>query len=99
MLTDRAIPPPVRPDDDPLADPNWQEPEQPSVKLSWFRLLFLILALSAVGAGSTVAVMRYREAGTRVKSWAVPYVDVTLTPTFEFQDPDVNPANDVALAF
>jgi chitinase len=29
----------------------------------------------------------------------VPYVDVTLTPTFQFQDPDANPANDVALGF
>ncbi len=99
MATDRTTPQPVRPDDDPLADPNWQEPEQPAEKLSWLRLLFLILVIGAVGAGSATAVMRYRDAGTRVKSWAVPYVDVTLTPTFEFQDPDANPANDVALAF
>ncbi|AEV81575.1 chitinase [Actinoplanes sp. SE50] len=100
MLTDRATPQTVRPDDDPLADPNWQEPEQPGERLSWFRLLFLILALGAVGAGSTFGAMRLREnAGTRAKSWAVPYVDVTLTPTFEFQDPDANPANDVALGF
>ena len=26
-------------------------------------------------------------------------MDVTLTPTFEFQDPAANPARDVALAF
>jgi chitinase len=87
------------PDDDPLADPNWQEPDQPVERLSWPRVLFLVLVVGALGAGSTTAVMRYRDAGTRVKSWAVPYVDVTLTPTFEFQDPDANPANDVALAF
>ena len=35
----------------------------------------------------------------RAKSWSVPYVDVTLTPTFQFQDPQSNPARDVALAF
>ena len=35
----------------------------------------------------------------RAKSWSVPYVDVTLTPTYQFQDPQSNPARDVALAF
>jgi len=100
MLTDRAIQQSVRPEDDPLADENWQEPEAPAERLSWLRLGVLILVLAGLGAGGTFAVLHLREtAGPTAKSWAVPYVDVTLTPTFEFQDPEANPANDVALAF
>ena len=87
-------------EDDPLADPDWREPEAPVLRLSWVRLGFLILLVAVVGAGGTFAALRLRAtAGPIAKSWAVPYVDVTLTPTFEFQDPEANPANDVALAF
>ena len=100
MLTDRAIQQAVRPEDDPLSDENWQEPEAPAERLSWLRLGVLILVLAGLGAGGTFAVLHLRDtAGPTAKSWAVPYVDVTLTPTFEFQDPEANPANDVALAF
>jgi chitinase len=85
---------------DPLADPDWQEPEAPAERLSWARLGLLVLVLGLLGTGGTLAVLHLRDtAGTPAKSWAVPYVDVTLTPTFEFQDPQANPANDVALAF
>jgi chitinase len=99
MVTDRTIQS-VRPDFDPLADPDWQEPEAPGERLSWLRLGTLILVLAGLGAGGTFAVLHLRDtAGPTAKSWAVPYVDVTLTPTFEFQDPVANPANDVALAF
>ncbi|MFF5288411.1 chitinase [Paractinoplanes globisporus] len=85
---------------DPLADPDWPEPEGPEQRLSWWRLGFLILVIGALGAGGWFGVRHVRNsAGATAKSWAVPYVDVTLTPTFEFQDPAANPANDVALAF
>jgi chitinase len=92
---------PVRPEHhDPLADPDWQEPEAPAERLSWLRLGLLILVLAGLGAGGTFGVLHLRNtAGPTAKSWAVPYVDVTLTPTFEFQDPAANPANNVALAF
>jgi chitinase len=96
MLTQQS----VRPDYDPLADPDWQEPEGPVERLSWFRVGILILVLAGLGAGGTFAVLHLRDtSGPTAKSWAVPYVDVTLTPTFEFQDPVANPANNVALAF
>ncbi|WP_250001527.1 chitinase [Actinoplanes sp. M2I2] len=99
-MTDRATPVAVRADHDPLADPDWQEPEQPRSRLSWTRLLILLLVLGLAGAGGTFEVMHLRNtAGPTAKSWAVPYVDVTLTPTFQFQDPTANPANDVALGF
>ncbi|GLY98593.1 chitinase [Actinoplanes sp. NBRC 103695] len=100
MPTNGATLPSARPDLDPLADPDWQEPEPPAERLSWLRLSFLILVVAALGGGGTLGVLHFRDtAGPTAKSWAVPYVDVTLTPTFEFQDPAVNPANDVALAF
>ncbi|MEV6298964.1 chitinase [Actinoplanes sp. NPDC051861] len=95
MLTDRAAPLA-----DPLLDPDWQEPEAPVHRLSWLRLSFLLLLVAALGAGGFAAVTHLRDtSGPTAKSWAVPYVDVTLTPTFEFQDPALNPANSVALAF
>jgi chitinase len=90
----------VRPEHEPLADPDWQEPPAPVERLSWLRLGLLVLVLAGIGGGSTIAVLHLRNtAGPTAKSWAVPYVDVTLTPTFEFQDPKANPANSVALAF
>jgi chitinase len=99
-LTDRTAQQSVRAEHDPLADPDWQEPEAPVERLSWLRLGILILVLAGLGAGGTFAVQHLRDtAGPTAKSWAVPYVDVTLTPTFEFQDPEANPSNNVALAF
>jgi chitinase len=81
-------------------DPEWQELEEPAARLSWLRLGILLVVLAGLGAVGTVAVLHLRDtAGPTAKSWAVPYVDVTLTPTFEFQDPSANPAQDVALAF
>jgi chitinase len=100
MLTDRATRQSIRPEHDPLADPDWQEPAAQAERFSWLRLGVLVLALAGLGAGGTFAVLHLRDtAGPTAKSWAVPYVDVTLTPTFQFQDPAANPANDVALAF
>jgi chitinase len=100
MLTDGTTQPAVRTEHDPLADPDWQEPETPGERLSWLRLGVLVVVLAALGAGGTVAVLHLRDtAGPTAKSWLVPYVDVTLTPTFQFQDPAANPANNVALAF
>src|SRR3954468_12038138 len=99
-MTDRATLGAVRTEYDPLAAPDWQEPEQPRRRLSWTRLSILVLALGLAGAGGTLEVLHLRNtSGPTAKSWAVPYVDVTLTPTFQFQDPTANPANDVALGF
>ncbi|MDT0274651.1 chitinase [Blastococcus goldschmidtiae] len=77
--------------------------EQPVARrLSWTRLGLLLLLVGAVAGGTfaslTGAVGRATAAATTT-SWSVPYVDVTLTPTFQFQDPAANPARTVALAF
>jgi chitinase len=75
-------------------------PEGPTERLSWVRLSILVLVVLAIGAVALAGVQR-AVAGerTRVPSWFVPYVDVTLTPTYQFQDPQSNPARDVALGF
>ncbi|MGY1825200.1 MULTISPECIES: chitinase [unclassified Blastococcus] len=78
-----------------------RDEEQPVARrLSWARVGLLLLVVAAVAGGAFVSVT---EAADRTEpaslSWSVPYVDVTLTPTFQFQDPSVNPARTVALAF
>ena len=79
---------------DELDDPS------PEMRLSWGRLGIVALVLGFVsGAGFLV----FRDAAASPtaleRSWSVPYVDVTLTPAYEFQDPRTNPARDIALAF
>jgi chitinase len=105
MLTDRAHPPaadqpaptPPVPGED---DEDWSEPQGPVQRLAWGRLAILVLVVAGLAAGATAGVTHLRAtAGSTAASWAVPYVDVTLTPTFQFQDPQANPARDIALAF
>jgi chitinase len=75
--------------------------EQPvERRLSWSRLAILLVVLAAVTGGAFVSVSEaVGRPDTATVSWSVPYVDVTLTPTFQFQDPAANPARTVALAF
>jgi chitinase len=86
----------LAPDDvsDDFDDPKTEE------KLSFARLGILVLVVGLVGGAGYLAV---RDAATASpvleSSWSVPYVDVTLTPSYAFQDPRTNPARDIALAF
>ncbi|MBJ7451520.1 MAG: hypothetical protein JHC71_05465 [Blastococcus sp.] len=75
--------------------------EQPARRLSWTRLglLLLVVALVAGGTFASLTGAVGRTSADPTTSWSVPYVDVTLTPTFQFQDPAANPARTVALAF
>jgi len=77
------------------------EDEQPiRRRLSWTRLFLLVVVVSVAVGGVFVSVTEAADrTGTTTASWSVPYVDVTLTPTFQFQDPEANPARTVALAF
>ena len=76
------------------------EPDEPLERLSWSRLLSLLAVVALVAGGAAFGYERAStDAPELVRSWSVPYVDVTLTPTYEFQDPRVNPARDIALAF
>ncbi len=74
--------------------------EGPGERLSWSRLGAVVLIVAVV-AGGTALAAKYRTSDQPAfdRSWSVPYVDVTLTPTYQFQDPESNPARDIALAF
>jgi chitinase len=75
--------------------------EQPVPRrLSWTRLGLLVLVVTLATGGLFVSVTEAADRReTPTPAWNVPYVDVTLTPTFQFQDPGANPARTVALAF
>lgn len=75
--------------------------EQPVPRrLSWTRLGLLVVVVTLVTGGAFVSVTEAADRTERAEgSWSLPYVDVTLTPTFQFQDPGTNPAGTVALAF
>ena len=92
-LDDRATDVVTDDDDETLLD----EPRQ---KLSFSRL-GIVLVVAALIAGGVVFGIDKVSTGHEVleRSWSVPYVDVTLSPTYEFQNPESNPARDIALAF
>lgn len=80
--------------------PDDTEEAPPRRKLSWPRLGLVVLVLGALTGAAVVSVSSASErTRTPTASWGVPYVDVTLTPTFQFQDPAVNSARTVALSF
>ena len=76
------------------------EPEGPTERLSLVRVgILLLVAAVVLGVAFTGVRNAVANAQPRAKSWSVPYVDLTLTPTYQFQDPQSNPSRDVALAF
>ncbi len=87
-----------------LDDP--QEPEGPQTRLSPLRMLIALIVVAALAAGTYWWV---RDSRTKAKesavaahesaAWFAPYVDTTLTPALQFQDPAVSPARQVILGF
>lgn len=75
--------------------------KRPRRRLSFVRLLILLLLVLAVGTGSAFALRRAVDSGpaTVAPPWFAPYVDVTITPRFNFEDPSANPAEEVVLGF
>ena len=62
----------------------------------------LVLALGVAGGGvfAVTAFSSRSDAETEAaRSWYAPYVDVTLTPSFEFEQLDTDVVNDLVLAF
>lgn len=87
--------------DDPTLDEALDDVEEaPRERLSLVRLALLI-GIIALIAGGIFALVRKATTTTApiARSWSIPYVDVTLTPTYDFQNPQSNPARDIALAF
>lgn len=58
----------------------------------------VVIAVASVGA-TRVTFDRVEEQDRRSMQWFAPYVDVTLPPTLDFQDPLANTAPDVVLSF
>jgi len=83
--------------------PSWtQLGDPPPPQLSISRLLLLVAVLAALVAGVFfAAIQRSTAAPAAVATTSVfaPYVDVTLTPTYPFEDPSANPVGNVILGF
>jgi chitinase len=62
----------------------------------------LVVVLAALGAGGWWLRQRLSapaDAAVATSTWYAPYVDATLTPTYQFQDPSLNPARQSVLGF
>lgn len=69
-------------------------------RLSVVRIAIALVLISATTVATIRAVRYVLEPDPAAGAeWFAPYVDVTLTPAFDFQDPGVNPRQDVVLAF
>jgi chitinase len=70
-------------------------------RLSFTRVLALLLVLAGLAAVSWSQATRayQRITATSSSTWFAPYVDVTLEPTFHFEDPVASPAPNHVLAF
>ena len=69
-------------------------------RLSILRILLSIVLIGGAVVGGTALVQRaLQHEDANATQWFAPYVDVTLTPSFDFQDPAVSPNTDVVLAF
>jgi Glycosyl transferase family group 2/Glycosyl hydrolases family 18 len=84
----------------PAAPSPRQPPDEPRRRLSLLRVILALAVLAAVGYGGFLGV-RTRLAGTAVvhQTWFAPYVDVTLTPTYQFQSSSADPARQTVLGF
>jgi chitinase len=86
----------------PVVDDQWiPDDDEPRARLSFFRVL-LALALFVGVVGGTGLVVRAHLVGSSASTtptWFAPYVDATLTPTYSFQTPTSNPAEQVVLGF
>lgn len=84
--------------------PEPDEPDEPQLRLSKRRVLAATLTVGALVAGGVAyagspAAARHASAASASSTWFAPYVDTTLTPALQFQDPSVSPARQVVLGF
>ncbi|HEV7721826.1 MAG TPA: carbohydrate-binding protein [Iamia sp.] len=69
-------------------------------RLSLLRSSAAVVVIAAASVGATqVTLHGAQQQARRSTQWFAPYVDVTLPPTFDFQDPLANPNPDVVLSF
>jgi cellulose synthase/poly-beta-1,6-N-acetylglucosamine synthase-like glycosyltransferase len=89
-----AAPPPAVP------QAAWAPQEEPKRRLSLLRVLVALIVLAGAGYGGLLGV-KTRLASTVVihQTWFAPYVDVTLTPTYQFQSTSADTARQSILGF
>jgi chitinase len=74
--------------------------EEPRPRLSVLRILVALALVAGVCFGALTGVRAKLAASTTpLSSFFAPYVDVTLTPTYQFQNPADNPARTTVLGF
>ena len=75
-------------------------PGQPRRRLSLLRLLVALAVLAGGAYGAFLGVQTRLAAATVVhQTWFAPYVDVTLTPTYQFQSSTADTARQSVLGF
>jgi cellulose synthase/poly-beta-1,6-N-acetylglucosamine synthase-like glycosyltransferase len=74
---------------------------EPRRRLSLLRVLVALVVLAAAGYGGLFGVRTRLLASEPVvhQTWFAPYVDATLTPTFQFQSSSADPARQTVLGF
>ena len=89
-----------------MTELNVRTPEDSSPEsqpqLSVWRVTFALIVLASALAGATIWVKDQVAGATHAvtkSTWFAPYVDTTLTPTLQFQDPSANPARQAVLGF
>ncbi|MCB0980543.1 MAG: chitinase [Ilumatobacteraceae bacterium] len=88
------------PNRQPDGPPSPVATSEPTERLSFVRLGAALAVLALLVAGVWIGLRRVGDDPVTLDtSWSVPYVDVTLTPSYQFQNPSSNPARDIALAF
>src|SRR5487761_1716005 len=85
------------------AAPAQLEAKPPRRRLSFVRLLVALVVIAGVGYGGYTGLRKTSLLGPVAaaphQTWFAPYVDVTLTPTFQFQSSSSDPARQSVLGF
>ena len=74
---------------------------EPRRRLSLLRIVVVLALIAGAGYGALVGVRTRLLAAEPVihQTWFAPYVDATLTPTFQFQSSSADPAQQTVLGF
>ena len=77
-----------------------EDPDEQRAQLSVVRVTIALILALALLAGVVATVRKVATpTGIRATPWFAPYVDVTLTPNYQFQDPALNLASQMYLGF
>ena len=84
----------------PPVEPPLPPDNEPVRRLSLLRLVLVLVLLGGLGYGGYVAAQTGFAAPVSIRqTWFAPYVDVTLTPTFQFQNATDDGARQTVLGF